>query len=49
MTKNPRQGVDIGHTDVAREIGAPRVSAWDSKFNEEVCEFINSTWRERER
>ena len=40
--------MDISHFDVAREIGAVRMCESDSKFNEEVVEFINSAWREYE-
>ncbi len=35
-SRNPGQGVDISHTDVAREIGAARMDESDSKFKEEV-------------
>ena len=45
-SKNPGDGVYISHFDVAREIGAARVSESDAKFNEEAFEFINSAWRE---
>ncbi len=38
--------MDIGHTDVARQIGAVHRDESDSKFSEEVFEFINSAWRE---
>ncbi len=47
-SKNPRQGMDSSHTEVAREIGAAPMDESDSKFIEEVFEVINSTWREHE-
>ena len=40
--------MDIDYTDVAREIGGVHMSESDSKFNEEVFEFINSALREYE-
>ncbi len=38
-TKNPRGGVDTSHFDVAREIGAARMSESDAKFNEGVYDL----------
>ncbi len=46
--QNPAQVVFIDHTDVARGIEAVHMDESDSKFNEEVLEFNNSTWREYE-
>ncbi len=40
--------MDIGHTDVVREIGEAHMNESDPKFNEEVFEFINSAWREHD-
>ena len=47
-SKNPGEGMDISHFDVAKEIGAAHMRESDSMFNDEVFEFINSAWREYE-
>ncbi len=47
-SKNPGQGMDINHIDVARETGAVHANESVSRFNEEVFEFSNSTRREYE-
>ena len=40
--------MDINQSHVAREIGAVSMSESDVKFDESVCEFINSAWKEYE-
>ena len=47
-SKSPGEGVDAGHFDLAREIGAAHVCESDAEFNEEVFEFLNDVWREHE-
>ncbi len=45
---NSGEGMDIGHFDVAREIGVAWVSVSDVKFDVAVFEFVNTAWRGRE-
>ena len=40
--------MDISQSQVTRQIGAVSMSESDTKFDESVFEFINSTWREYE-